>query len=124
MAEDLFSFVVSFFANWGWQTLGKIENPATGKTEKNLEMTERVIDILQMLKKKTAGNLETEEERLLNSVLAELQMNYVEEQEKGEEKPEDEGKTGESSGPATEEETGETKETGTESSGKETPKDS
>lgn len=86
MDEKLFFFVISFFANWGWQSLGKVPNPVTGKEEKDLKIAQQVIDILQMLKEKTKGNLSTEEARALDSVLADLQLNYVEEAEKDKKK--------------------------------------
>ena len=80
--EGLFIFVVSFFTNWAWQSLGKIPNPATGKIEKNLDMAEQIIEILQMLKEKTKGNLTSEEEKVLNSAISDLQLNYVDEKNK------------------------------------------
>jgi len=84
MSENtgLFTFVVSFFATWGWQTLGKIPDPATGKQIKNLQQTDQIIKILEMLREKTRGNLTAEESRILESTIADLQLNYVEEMEK------------------------------------------
>ncbi|MCK7506209.1 MAG: DUF1844 domain-containing protein [Desulfobacterales bacterium] len=37
--------------------LGVIEDPVSGKAEKNLPMAKQTIDILSMLQQKTAGNL-------------------------------------------------------------------
>ena len=82
MKEDLFKFVISFFANWGWQTLGKIPDPVSGKTQKNLEMANNIIEILIMLEEKTKGNLTEEEARLLKTTITDLQLNYVDEKEK------------------------------------------
>lgn len=82
MDEGLFNFVVTFFAEWGWQSMGKVKNPVTGKIEKNLELCKQVIDIMEMLKEKTKGNLTPDEERLLTGVIAELQLNYVDELKK------------------------------------------
>ena len=62
-----------------WVLLGKIMNPMTGKIERNLEHAKITIDTLQMLKNKTKGNLEKDEENLLNTILTELQLNYVDE---------------------------------------------
>jgi len=91
MEEGLFIFVVSFFADWGWQAMGKVANPVTGKVEKNLELARKIIDIVEMLKEKTKGNLTKDEERLLSATIAELQLNYVDELEKDrrEKKPAD-----------------------------------
>ena len=82
MEEELFVFVVSFFANWGWQAMGKVPNPLTGKIEKNLELAKRIIDIMEMLAEKTKGNLTKDEERVIAATITELQLNYVDELEK------------------------------------------
>jgi hypothetical protein len=62
-----------------WILLGKIMNPMTGKIERNLEHAKLTIDTLQMLKNKTKGNLAKDEENILNTILTELQLNYVDE---------------------------------------------
>lgn len=79
MKEELFTYVVGFFASWAWQSLGKIPNPVNGKVEKNLEVAKQAIDILEMLKEKTKGNLNEKEERYLVATITELQLNYVDE---------------------------------------------
>jgi len=61
------------------QQLGKLINPLTGKVEKDLERAKFSIDMLGMLEEKTKGNLVPEEQRYLQSVLAQLRLNYVEE---------------------------------------------
>ncbi|MCM8818763.1 MAG: DUF1844 domain-containing protein [Candidatus Omnitrophica bacterium] len=77
--KNNFYVVVSFFAEIGWQSLGKIANPLTGKIEKNLEITKQIIEILETLKEKTKGNLTDDENRILISTITDLQLNYVEE---------------------------------------------
>ncbi|MCM8767191.1 MAG: DUF1844 domain-containing protein [Candidatus Omnitrophica bacterium] len=74
-----FNIIVSFFAEIGWQALGKISNPITGKIEKNLEMAKQIIELLDVLKEKTNGNLSKEEEKFLESTISDLKLNYVEE---------------------------------------------
>ncbi len=64
------------------QQLGKIINPLTGKIELNLEQAKTTIDMLLMLKEKTKGNLTGKEEKFLNNILADLQLNYVDELKK------------------------------------------
>lgn len=59
--------------------LGKIVDPGSGKLEKNLVQARGSIDLLRMLKAKTAGNLSEAEQRLLDSMVLNLQLNYVEE---------------------------------------------
>lgn len=58
--------------------LGKIPNPATGKTIQNLEAARIFIDQLEMLREKTRGNLSTEESEILDHILSDLRFGYVE----------------------------------------------
>ena len=57
--------------------LGGIENPDTGKKEKNLPLAKQTIDILGMLEEKTRGNLTGDEENLLKNLLYDLRLYYV-----------------------------------------------
>ena len=59
--------------------LGMIEDPATGKKEKNLPIAKQTIDILGMLDEKTKGNLSKDEENLLKNILHDLRLMYVKE---------------------------------------------
>lgn len=59
--------------------LGVIEDPVSGKAEKNLPMAKQTIDILSMLQEKTSGNLTTDEEAMLKSILYDLRILYVKE---------------------------------------------
>lgn len=59
--------------------LGVIEDPVSGKAEKNLPMAKQTIDILSMLQQKTAGNLTTEEDSMLKSILYDLRILFVKE---------------------------------------------
>ena len=72
------TFVVSLNAS-ALMHLGKIEDPNTGQTDKNLPMAKQTIDILSMLEEKTAGNLTKDEENLLKSILYDLRIIYVKE---------------------------------------------
>jgi len=75
---NLSTFVISLNAS-ALLHLGAIEDPTTGKKGKNLPMAKQTIDILSMLKEKTAGNLSNDEENLLKSILYDLKMIYVKE---------------------------------------------
>jgi hypothetical protein len=66
------------------QYLGKVMNQITGKIERNLEAARLNIDMLEMVQRKTEGNLSEQEKKLLDHVLYELRINYVDEQGKGE----------------------------------------
>ena len=61
------------------QSLGKIANPMTGKIERNLEQARMTIDMVEMLEKKTSGNLTADEENMTKRILYQLRMNYVDE---------------------------------------------
>ena len=72
------TFIVSLNAS-ALLHLGAIEDPTTGQTNKNLPMAKQTIDILSMIQEKTAGNLTTEEEKLLKNILYDLRIIYVKE---------------------------------------------
>ncbi len=59
--------------------LGVIEDPVSGKAEKNLPMAKQTIDIISMLQQKTAGNLTPDEDGMLKSILYDLRIMYVKE---------------------------------------------
>ncbi len=59
--------------------LGEIPDPVTQKQEKDLPLAKQTIDILGMLKEKTKGNLTPEEEKILESILADLRWRYIRE---------------------------------------------
>ena len=59
--------------------LGVLDNPATGKNEKNISAAKQTIDILGMLEEKTRGNLSKQEEDMLKHMLYDLRMIYVRE---------------------------------------------
>ena len=75
----LFSQLVITFYDSAWQSLGKVMSTATGKVERNLDIARNSIDILDMLKRRTAGNLEDDEQNFIDHALYQLKMNYVEE---------------------------------------------
>jgi len=59
--------------------LGVIDDPATGRKQKNLAFAKQTIDILGMMEEKTSGNLSTDEDNLLKNILRELRLMYVRE---------------------------------------------
>jgi hypothetical protein len=59
--------------------LGVIEDPVSGKAEKNLPMAKQTIDIINMLQQKAAGNLTPDEDGMLKSILYDLRIMYVKE---------------------------------------------
>ena len=85
--QALFSHLVMSLATSAMQHLGKLVNPATSKTEVNLDAAQSTIDVLEMLREKTKGNLGDQEARFLQQTLSGLQMNYVETSAAQEKKP-------------------------------------
>nr|HDM59987.1 DUF1844 domain-containing protein [Bacillota bacterium] len=79
--------LVQSIAAAGMAQLGKMANPVTGKVEKNLEQAQSSIAMLEMLKAKTKSNLDKNEETVLDTVLTNLRLNFVEEAKKSQEKP-------------------------------------
>jgi hypothetical protein len=57
--------------------LGEISDPSSGEKNKDLVLAQHSIDILALLKEKTKGNLNDEEQDLLKHVLYDLKMRYV-----------------------------------------------
>lgn len=58
--------------------LGEIVDPATGRADQDLPSAKQVIDILGVIAEKTKNNLQEDEQGLLDSVLYDLRMRYVE----------------------------------------------
>ena len=71
--------VITMFASSAWCQLGKIQNPANGKIEKDLKGAQITIDMLLMLRDKTKNNLTKKEEEMLTSMISNLQVNYADE---------------------------------------------
>ena len=75
---DFMTFVLSL-ASSAQVHLGKVPNPATQKTEKNLNLARQTIDILALLEEKTKGNLSSQESELLQHLVYDLRVQYVKE---------------------------------------------
>ncbi len=74
---DFSSFILSLYSSALVQ-LGKVEDPTTGEKATNIDFAKQTIDIIAVLKDKTKGNLDTEEEKLMGTLLQELRIAYVE----------------------------------------------
>ena len=73
---DFPSYVLTYYTQ-GLVLLGEVPNPYTNKKEENLQAARHMIDILTLLREKTRGNLDQEEQQLLDSVLYELRMKFM-----------------------------------------------
>ena len=72
-----FSAFVLSIASSALVHLGEVPDPESGETGQNLDVAKHNIDILSMLREKSAGNLDADEMRLIDSVLYELRLKYV-----------------------------------------------
>ena len=57
--------------------LGEIADPQTGQKQKDLPLAKHAIDTIALLKEKTKGNLEDEEQKFLDNILTDLRWRYV-----------------------------------------------
>ena len=73
---DFHTFVLSLGSS-ALMHLGELEQPGAGGTEKDLPLAKHTIDILAMLQGKTRGNLTPEEDKLLDSLLYDLRLRFV-----------------------------------------------
>lgn len=78
-AREPASFVnfLSTLATNAAAALGAVPHPATGKRTLDLESGKYWLDILAMLKEKTKGNLHPKEQQLVDGLLGDLRMQYV-----------------------------------------------
>jgi len=76
--KALFMNLVMMLASSAMQQMGKLVNPITNKTETNIEGAQVTIDMLAMLQQKTAKNLDTDEQRMIDQTLTSLQLTFVE----------------------------------------------
>ena len=76
--EVNFMMFITSLSMQAMMSLGIYPNPITKKEEKNLEAAKYTIDTISMLQEKTKGNLTSEESRLIDNILYDLRMKYVE----------------------------------------------
>lgn len=70
------SLIMSLASNAA-ANLGMMPHPVTGETGVELTTAKHWIDVLGMLEDKTRGNLDAHEAQVLESLLADLRMQYV-----------------------------------------------
>jgi hypothetical protein len=71
------TFVISL-STQALMHLGEIPNPLSGKEERDIPVAKHMIDIVGMLNEKTRGNLDAGEAKLMEDILFDLRMKYVE----------------------------------------------
>ena len=87
-ADDPSSFVnfLSTLATNAAASLGAMPHPVTGQRSLDLESGKYWIDVLAMLKEKTKNNLHPQEQALLDGILGDLRMQFVQINRMAEEK--------------------------------------
>jgi hypothetical protein len=70
------TFVISL-STQALMHLGEIADPLSGKAETDLPIAKQMIDIISLLQEKTRGNLDSGEEQLVEDVLYDLRLRYV-----------------------------------------------
>lgn len=80
--QMLFVQLISSLHGAALMQMGKMKNPATDTIDRNLAQAEMTIEMLDMLKEKTKGNLSSEEEKFVSTVISEVKLNYVDEKSK------------------------------------------
>jgi hypothetical protein len=74
---DFSTFAISL-ATSALYHMGQAELPDGSRGEKNLPLARQTIDTLEMLQEKTRGNLDAEEAQLIETLLYELHLRFVE----------------------------------------------
>jgi hypothetical protein len=75
-AIDFHTFVLSLGSS-ALLHLGELERPGAAGPEIDLPMAKNTIDILSMLQDKTRGNLTPEEQKLIDGLVYDLKISYV-----------------------------------------------
>lgn len=70
------SFLDSLVVN-AYMALGMVRNPYRSEQDVDVQGARQMIDIIEMLEKKTEGNLSVEESRYLKAHLGELKLAFV-----------------------------------------------
>lgn len=78
---DFISFIIGL-ATQTMVMLGEMPHPETNQSMINLEAARQTIDILGVIEEKTKGNLTKDEERLMQDVLANLRLAFVNKMQK------------------------------------------
>jgi hypothetical protein len=73
-----FETLVSYLSTTAMFQLGLIAGPSGERIPSDMVNAQRTIDLLEVLQEKTRGNLAPQESRLLDDVLYELRMTFLE----------------------------------------------
>ena len=77
LPEANFTSLIFSLSSSALINLGEVPDPSTGKKHKDLQIAKHTIDIIAMLKEKTAGNLTDDEKKFLEAVLTDIRWRFV-----------------------------------------------
>lgn len=83
---DLTTFILSI-SSAAYMGLGIVPSPEGGQPHVDLELARQNIDLLELIYEKTRGNRTPEEDRLVEQLLFETRMKYIERSKELEKKP-------------------------------------
>ena len=72
-----FSGLILGFCSAALSYMGTDPQGSQGRTDKNLVLAKQNIDIIELLRQKTQGNLSADENQMIQQVLTDLRMRYV-----------------------------------------------
>ena len=75
--EASLSTLILSIAHSAKVAIGDENHPETQKPQKDLNVAQFNIDLLSVIKDKTKNNLETQEQQLLDTILGDLQMRFI-----------------------------------------------
>jgi len=77
MPPASFELLLSTLATEALIALGQVPHPVTGKVETRRNQAKFLIDTVEVLKEKTAGNLSSEEQQVIESLLHQMRLIFV-----------------------------------------------
>ncbi len=81
--ENLFLQLITSYSAGAWIGMGKMKNPVTNESQRNLKQAQFSIDMLEMLGARFSTNLADWEAEYLAKTLHDLKMNFIAESDKG-----------------------------------------
>jgi hypothetical protein len=70
--------LLTMLATEAMVALGQIPHPATGQPQADLGQAQYLIDLIEVLREKTKGNLSANEQQLMETLLHQMRLAYVE----------------------------------------------
>ncbi len=72
-----FSMFISSIAHQAFMALGLLKDKKNNNTKVNLKIAKESIDLLQLLKEKTKGNLDNNEIKMIDNILYQLKISFI-----------------------------------------------